>query len=129
MKFNLIAIFAAIFIILGAIIYSGSEKNQVEFDSGDSVLIVDGRQIIEIDAKGGYWPKEIDAKSEIPTILRFNTSNTFDCSSALVIPSINYSKNLPPNGSTEVDLEPQKSGTKLRGLCSMGMYGFIINFN
>jgi len=95
----------------------------------DNVSIIDGKQIIEIGAKGGYAPKVSIAKANIPTILRVQTRGTFDCSSALTIPSIGYRANLPPSGVTEIEIPAQKSGATLQGLCAMGMYNFKVQFN
>ncbi|OHA32255.1 MAG: hypothetical protein A2928_01210 [Candidatus Taylorbacteria bacterium RIFCSPLOWO2_01_FULL_45_15b] len=100
-------------------------------DSGtvNNVIMQEERQIIEITAKGGYSPRVTEAKAGVPTTLIMETRGTFDCSSALVIPSIGYRDYLPPSGTTEIELPPQKSGTKLQGLCTMGMYSFTVNFN
>jgi len=92
-----------------------------------NVTIVDGKQIIEIRAKGGYSPRNSVAKAGMPTILRFDTSGTFDCSSAVRIPSMNISRNLPASGTTDIDLGNPKLGT-LQGTCGMGMYPFQIEF-
>lgn len=94
-----------------------------------NITIEDGKQVITIDAKGGYTPRKTDANANTPTLLKIKTSSTFDCSSALVIPSLNYRKNLPPSGETVIEVPPQKPGTNIRGLCSMGMFSFNIMFN
>jgi len=95
--------------------------------AGNNVSIVDGVQIIEIRAKGGYQPRVSVAKAGIPTILRFNTKGTFDCSSAVRIPSLDIEKILPPSGATDITLGEQGAGT-LQGSCGMGMYPFEIEF-
>jgi len=94
----------------------------------ENVSVVDGKQTVLIDAKGGYLPRLSVAKAGLPTRIVFNTRSTFDCSSAVTIPAIGYSKNLPPSGKTVVELPPQEKGTSLQGLCVMGMYNFVINF-
>ncbi len=86
------------------------------------------KQIIEITAKGGYSPAKTTAKAGVPTILRVKTNSTFDCSAALRIKSIGYSKNLPATGTTDIELPVQTAGSTLKALCSMGMYNFSINF-
>ncbi|MEO8637308.1 MAG: cupredoxin domain-containing protein [Candidatus Taylorbacteria bacterium] len=93
----------------------------------NNVSIVDGKQIIEIWAKGGYQPRKSTAKAGIPTILRFNTNGTFDCSSSVRIPSMNVSKSLPQSGSTDIDIGLGILGT-LQGSCGMGMYPFEVEF-
>jgi len=92
------------------------------------VQIVDGKQIIEVLARGGYSPRIITAKSGIPTILRMKTSSTFDCSAAFVIPSLKIQKLLPQTGTTDFDIPAQAPNSTIDGTCSMGMYSFKINF-
>jgi plastocyanin domain-containing protein len=123
---TIISILIAVLLIGGAIFLSGNNKN---LDNINNVSIVDGKQIIEINAKGGYFPRTTIAQANIPTVIKIETNGTFDCSSALVIPSIGYRTNLSPKGVTEIELSPQKLGTKLQGLCAMGMYNFSIEFN
>jgi hypothetical protein len=65
----------------------------------------------------------------MPTLLKINTNGTFDCSSALSIPSLNYQKYLPATGETLIEVPPQESGTTLQGTCAMGMYNFSVKFN
>lgn len=129
MKSTIIAIGISGVIVLGAVTLIGQGDASKETVSVDNVTMINGKQIITITAKGGYQPKNSNAKSNVPTILRIKTQGTFDCSSALVIPSIGYRKNLPPSTTTDIELPAQKAGTNLQGLCSMGMYNFLINFN
>ena len=94
-----------------------------------NVEIRNGVQYITIDAKGGYFPRKTTAKADMPTKLIMNTKDTYDCSAALVIQSLNYQKILPQNGETIIDLGIGKVGETLQGLCSMGMYSFQIKYN
>ena len=126
MKATVISIIAAVVLIGGAFVLTrGSSPSDTA--PANNVSIVDGKQIIEIDAKGGYQPRKSIAKAGIPTIIRFNTSGTFDCSSSVRIPSMNISKNLPQTGSTDIDIGDGKLGT-LQGSCGMGMYPFEVEF-
>lgn len=93
----------------------------------NNVSLVEGKQIIEINAKGGYQPRKSIAKSGLPTIVRFNTNGTFDCSASVRIPSLNISKILPNTGVTDIDIGTQATGV-LQGTCGMGMYPFEIDF-
>jgi plastocyanin domain-containing protein len=93
----------------------------------NNVSVVDGKQIIEITAKGGYQPRKSVAKAGIPTVIRFNTSGTFDCSSSIRIPSLGISKILPQTGSTDIDIGSPTVAT-LKGTCGMGMYPFEVDF-
>ncbi len=93
----------------------------------NNVTMQDGKQIIAINARGGYTPRSSVAKAGIPTIVRFNTSGTFDCSASVRIPSLNISKILPQTGETDIDLGIPVVGP-LSGSCGMGMYPFDITF-
>jgi plastocyanin domain-containing protein len=101
-------------------------KNYMEIPV-NNVSIVDGKQIITINAKGGYQPRKSVAKSGLPTMIRFNTNGTFDCSASIRIPSMNISKILPQTGSTDIDIGVNQVGT-LQGSCGMGMYPFEVEF-
>jgi len=127
MKATITAIVVAIFLIGGALILVGSGQNNIGSINANNVSIVDGIQIIEINAKGGYQPRNSLAKAGIPTILRISTNGTFDCSSSIRIPSMNISKLLPGTGSVDIDLGSREVGI-LNGMCGMGMYRFGIEF-
>ncbi|MEK7608756.1 MAG: hypothetical protein AAB495_04205 [Patescibacteria group bacterium] len=128
-KIALSIILAAMFV--GGAIYlssgSGSAGREVEGGS-EGVSVENGVQMIDLAAKGGYYPKKIVAKAGIPTTLRVRTKNTFDCSSALIIPSIKYQKNLSSTGEELITIPVERATGTLRGTCSMGMYGFEIAF-
>lgn len=127
MKSTLLAVLFALVLMGGAFLLSRRPVTSPISD-GNNISIVDGKQIIEIDAKGGYFPRQTIAKANMPTTLRVNTKGTFDCSSALSIPAIGYRGNLPSNGKTDIEIPAQKSGESIRGICAMGMYNFSINF-
>lgn len=125
MKTTFISIIIAIAFIGGAFVFSkGNSKTDTP---ANNVSIVDGKQIIEIRAKGGYQPRKSMAKAGLPTILRFDTNGTFDCSSSVRIPSMGISKRLPQTGTTDIDIGSQQIAT-LQGTCGMGMYPFEIDF-
>lgn len=117
----------ALVLAFGGYLILGRSSGEEGTDrSANNVSMVDGKQVIEIRAKGGYLPRVTTAKAGVPTTLRVNTSGTFDCSSAIRIPSLKVSKNLPVSGTTDIDLGTLASG-KIDGNCSMGMYPFQIN--
>ncbi len=122
-----------IFIVVGVAILGGvfmlGRGNQVNTAAQNNTSTIDGKQVVEITAKGGYSPSSSAAKADTPTVLKVTTRGTFDCSAALTIPSIGYRTTLPASGVTMIDIPAQKSGTVLKGLCSMGMYYFDIRFN
>lgn len=105
-----------------------NKKNIIDNTKVVPVQIIDGKQIIEVTARGGYNPREITAKANTPTILRMRTSSTFDCSAAFVISSLNVQKMLPATGVTDFEIPAQTSGSVIHGTCGMGMYSLIINF-
>ena len=136
MKSTILSIIGAALILSGAVYLSNNlssssgkttTKVLVPEENIHNVSIVDGKQIIEINTKGGYSPTLSEAKAGMPTILRFKTNGTFDCSSSVRLPSMNISKILPNTGTTDIDLGMQKLGT-LSGTCGMGMYKFVVNF-
>ncbi len=124
-------------LIIGAIILFaflvfqwGGPKNSptssVSTSPNSNVSIVNGQQIIEIKAKGGYRPQVSEAKAGIPTVIRFQTKGTYDCSAVIRIPSLGIDQDLPPNGATDVTVGVLSAGV-LQGTCGMGMYRFTIN--
>lgn len=128
MKSTIISILIAIVFITGSFYLVNRNSSSVnENINVDNVSMVDGKQIIDIDARGGYLPRVSQAKAGVPTIIRFNTKNTFDCSASIRIPSMKISKMLPNTGSTDIYIGIQESG-RFRGSCGMGMYPFEIEF-
>ena len=129
MKLTAASVILALIFIGGAIIFARNGAKTDTAVSQNNVSVADGKQIIEIDAKGGYSPSVTIAKANIPTVIKVKTQGTFDCSSALVIQSIGYRANLPPSGETLIEVPPQEAGSTLRGMCAMGMYNFSVKFN
>lgn len=120
-----VAAFVGIIVLL-----KGNGSNTTTVPSGQTnVSVVDGKQVIQIDAKGGYAPRNTIAKANMPTTLNVKTNGTYDCSSSLSIPSLGYRSSLPPSGVTPIEIPPQPAGTTIKGVCAMGMYSFAVNFN
>jgi plastocyanin domain-containing protein len=108
----------------------GGGSNAPTSSTGQTNLaVIDGKQVIEIKAKGGYAPRVTVAKANMPTVINVQTNGTFDCSSALTVPAIGFRTMLPSSGVTPIEISPQKPGTTIKGVCSMGMYNFAVNFN
>ncbi len=137
-KITIIAISVAVILIIVAFVISMAGKGGWVGDVGngvgtginngaENVSVVDGKQIIEINVKGGYRPGKSVAKAGIPTIIRFKTQGTFDCSSFIRIPSLNVSQSLPQTGITDVSVGTPTAGV-LQGTCGMGMYRFEVEF-
>ncbi len=114
-------------LIIAAIVLTLNKPGVSSQPTINNVSIEGGQQIINITAKGGYTPRTSTAKAGIPTILRFHTSGTFDCSSSLRIPSMGVDKSLPPSGTVDIAITDPKAGP-LIGMCGMGMYPFEVNF-
>lgn len=95
----------------------------------ENVVVREGIQYVTIQARGGYRPRISTIAWWMPTKLIVKTNNTYDCSSSLVIRSVNYRGMLPSNGDTEIDLGTPKTGEKIQWTCGMGMYNFTINVN
>ncbi len=109
----------------GIIFFGQSQSTTSSLEN--NVEIRDGVQFVTINVKGGYSPKVSTAQADIPTKLVLKTNGTYDCSSSVVIRSIGYQKILPQTGLEVIELGAPKAG-KLLGLCSMGMYNFVVNF-
>ncbi len=129
MKAAVISIILAVLFIGGVIVFSRGGSKTETTAGADNISLIDGKQVVEIEARGGYRPRSTIAKADMPTEIKIKTKDTFDCSSALTIPSLNYRANLPPSGETIVEVPPQKAGATLQGLCAMGMYSFSVKFN
>jgi plastocyanin domain-containing protein len=130
-KSTTVSIIVSAALIAGVLMFSGGKSSNLKANTQkevelSNVSIVDGKQIVEIKAKGGYSPNVTLAKSGIPTIIRFETNGTFDCSSSVRIPGMNISKILPQTGSTDIDIGSPLA--TVQGTCSMGMYHFEVQF-
>lgn len=123
--FGLIAV-----VILGvlAMALANPTEGSKDFETQNTAIDLEGKQVINLTAKGGYSPAVITAKAGEETVLVVNTKNTFDCSSAFVIPELGIQKNLPATGNTQFNLGTFEAGKELAGSCSMGMYNFKIKF-
>jgi plastocyanin domain-containing protein len=138
MKGTYISIIVAVVLMLGALMLSlmggngigtqtGVQTNVSAGGNSSNVSMVDGKQIIEIEVKGGYRPGKSIAKAGVPTIIRFKTNGTFDCSSSVRIPNLNFSQTLPQTGTTDINVGTSTVGV-LQGTCGMGMYRFEVEF-
>lgn len=126
MKSTAISIIIVAVLIGGVIVLARGGTDAIGI-AANNVSVIDGKQIIEIKAKGGYQPRKSTAKSGMPTVLRFSTEGTFDCASIVRIPSMDITKNLPQSGITDIPVGIAKAGT-LYGTCGMGMYPFEVDF-
>lgn len=125
---TILALFIGALVLGSLILFFGTRTPRENVAQKPNTTIPAGTSVIDIVAKGGYAPKLTTAQANVPTMIRVTTKGTFDCSSSLSIPSLNYRTNLPPSGTTLINVPPQEPGTTLEGTCSMGMYNFAINF-
>ncbi len=110
-------------VLIGGTFYaiSGGEVAQSQ-----NIEIRDGVQYVTVFAKDGYTPRVSQIQGGIPTKLIVKTDNTFDCSASLVVRSVGFEKILSSTGEEVIDLGVPKSGGKILGVCSMGMFNFQI---
>lgn len=125
MKSIVISVLIAIALIGGALILP--KNGSVPVDTINNVEIINNQQIITLNTKGGYQPRKSVAKAGVPTIIRFVTNGTFDCSSIMRIARMDITQTLPSTGSTDIDIGSQEVSV-LQGSCGMGMYPFEIEF-
>jgi plastocyanin domain-containing protein len=129
-KTSLISITIILLAIFGFVFILGfNADNTGNSVSAENSEIRNGVQYITIDAGGGYSPRLSSAKAGIPTKLIIKTNGVYDCSSALVIRSLNFQKILPQTGETVIDVGTPQAGVPLQGICGMGMYNFSVDFN
>lgn len=125
-----IAVGVGLLIIVGAFFLRekpADTTNVIPTSITSNVSMEGEKQIVAIGAKGGYLPEVSVAKAGVPTIVRFNTTGTFDCSASVRIPSREVSQVLPQTGTTDIDIGTNQKGP-LEGSCGMGMYPFHIEF-
>lgn len=126
-KLPLVASLLVAIVIIGGAVALG-QKSDTAVQAAQNVSMEGEKQVIEIDAKGGYSPKLTTAKAGVPTVIRLKTNGTYDCSSAVTIPSLSFRKNLDATGVTEVEVPAESAKGTLDGVCAMGMYNFSVKF-
>lgn len=130
-KATIVSIVASVALLAGTA-YIVSDRPVSKDSAGlqsQNVEVREGIQYVSITARGGYSPRVTEIKAGLPTKLVVKTDGTYDCSSALVVRSVGFKKLLQPTGEEIIDLGTSQSGDKVQGVCSMGMYNFVINAN
>lgn len=130
MKMRIVLAFLVAAVLIGGSILAFQPHEHENAGEGADVLAqIDGdQQIVEIVAQGGYIPNKVTAKAGMPTTIHLSTEGTFDCSAGVTIPSLGFRTFLEPGKPQEVKLTAQQATGRLQGLCSMGMYSFVITF-
>lgn len=125
----------AVSVVLGLgivwVLVSGNNtdsQNRTASSNVNTVAQQGNQQRIKILARGGYTPNQINAVANKDTVLEIETKGTYDCSSSIAIPALNYRNNLPPTGSTEIKISAVQAKDSIEILCGMGMYRATINF-
>jgi plastocyanin domain-containing protein len=118
---------------ISGVIFINQSKNNDDDSPSRSMKTIDtlvdtkDKQVIEMTVKGnGYSPSTLTAKADEPIILRTVAKSAFGCASLVTIPSLKIRKDLPINGTTDIEIPAQASNTILKGTCLMGMYSFKI---
>jgi plastocyanin domain-containing protein len=126
---TILALTVAVLGITAAVVVGSGGQGGTGGKPTDAIsLHPDGTQVVTILAKGGYQPRLIKARAGVDTVIQIETRGTFDCSAALVIPTLGVREFLPPTGIRSFPVPAQEPGTTLDGSCSMGMYGFRVMF-
>lgn len=128
MKKPYIIIIIVLIVGLGFVFSQSLNSKNINQPTKSNIETKDGIQYIAINAKGGYSPKVSTAKAGIPTKIIVKTNGTYDCSVSLKIQSIGFEKILEQTAEEVIDIGIPVAGAPLRGVCSMGMYNFVINF-
>lgn len=77
----------------------------------------------------GYRPQILYAAAGTPILLNVVTQNTFSCSRAFLIPTLDVGVVLPETGRVPINIPPQQKGSVMSFTCSMGMYTGQIVFD
>ena len=78
-------------------------------------------QVVDITVRGGYHPKSIVARADIPLRLVFHREESEACSERVVFSSPRIDRHLPAGAATAIDLPAQPPG-EVRYTCGMGRY-------
>lgn len=76
----------------------------------------------------GYFPATLKAPANANLTLNLVTDQTYSCARDFVIPALNYYKLLADTGTAQVNIPPQKPGSRMFFTCSMGMFTGVIIF-
>lgn len=99
---------------------SGTESSKLaRIDAGNQLAT------ITVTSRG-YVSDTNTLKVGIPVKLTLKSENAISCAKAFTIPSLNYFKILPTNGTTTIEFTPTATG-RLTYTCSMGMYSGSFN--
>lgn len=104
--------------------------NNTPADNQTTTTEEDGVQIVRMTESGrGYLPNRLTVVKGKPVRWLIDAQAPYSCASALIVPSLNISKQLQP-GENIIEFTPDKTG-EIPFSCSMGMYTgvFIVTEN
>lgn len=81
----------------------------------------DGRQVVEVTIRGGYFPARIVARPGVPIRIAFRREDDDRCTERVVFSAPRLERHLASAGTTIVDLPAQPAG-EVRFTCGMGRY-------
>lgn len=125
-KYTTASLIVSAALIFGAYLLVGGSGAPLD---SSAVTMENGTQVITIEAKNGYSPQNIAAKAGVPSVIRFVTKDTYDCSASVTIPKLGFNKLLSSTDSVEVPVSKEIAQGTLNGTCGMGMKNFKIQFN
>lgn len=97
--------------------------------SGSGAAAPAGAAVARIDVvNSGYTPDNLVLPAGQEIELHLVTDNTRSCARAFVIPSLGVEELLAETGEKVVKIPPQKAGTSMDFMCSMGMYTGVFQF-
>jgi uncharacterized protein len=90
--------------------------------TGPAIKTNNGIQEVTINVtNNGYEPREIKLNAGVKTKVTLITKNTYGCSRAFSVPTLNYQVLLSENDTQTFEFTPTKKGN-IVFTCSMGMY-------
>jgi sulfite exporter TauE/SafE len=104
-----------------------TSSNSASSVSASQPAAVDGEIVLNVQ-NDGYFPTTLKAPANKALALKLITNKTYSCARDFVIPALDVYQLLPDTGTVQVNLPPQKSGTRMNFTCSMGMYTGVILF-
>jgi len=78
---------------------------------GNSNLNADGTQVVDLKVEGGYSPGTLVVKKGVPLTININRPESNNpCSKWIIFPDFGIQKDLPDNGKTTIQLNPDRAG-------------------
>lgn len=93
----------------------------------EPLAVMESVALINVE-NNGYSPSRILLPANQPVEIRLVTNKTRSCSRAFYIPDLEIMEMLPETGEKVVTIPPQAPGTNMQFMCSMGMYGGVLQF-